>query len=252
MTAPLLLLASLAFIASMLAGLGAPSGLPEQPAQSLLYLPEENPQMSTEAGGLLLPILLSPGRGALIILLIVVLAAVAIHVGRVLALATRPAASETKLSDHTPMIVALLAGAALPFLWAMGPLEGFAAALVMMLGGVIAIVRGYRHGAHVMRLTTVGLFAGWALMVAFAGFSDLLVLRLETLPELAVVVALVLAVGAAMAVQSRIGGMPSFSVAVIWALLGLAAVGLETEPVLAIAAILGIAAMTLVLVRAAT
>lgn len=233
----LLVVVSLAFGTSVLAGVGAQLTGVSQFASSDTRL---------------LPMMLTPSRGALGLLLIAVLGAVALHAGRAMF------DSGANGADLAPMTVALAAGAALPIAWQQGAVSGFAAALVMMLGAMIAMVRGYLQRAngtgrlHVIRLNTVGLFAGWALIAGFAGFSDLLTVHLDLMQDLAVIVALVLAVGTAMAVQSHIGGAPSFSVAVIWALLGLAAAGLQTGSVLAPVAVLGIAAMTLVLVRAAT
>lgn len=203
-----------------------------------------------QPGARMLPAMMAPVPGALSLLLLVVSIAVVLHALHVLAEARSGRAGG--LDEQGPMIVALCCGAALPLLWPISATGAFIAALAMMLGAMTAMVRGHREGSRVSRLASVGLFAGWALIAGFGAFSLLLTGRLGVMPELAEIVSLVLAVGAAMAVQSRIGSATSFSVAVIWALLGLAAAGIESGTVLAPAAIVGIAAMTLVLARAAT
>ena len=52
--------------------------------------------------------------------------------------------------------------------------------------------------------------------------------------------------------QLKLGGTFSYSVAVIWSLVGLAAGTMTSDPTIATVAILGIAAMAIVLVRAAS
>ncbi|MFI0396894.1 hypothetical protein [Paracoccus jiaweipingae] len=154
--------------------------------------------------------------------------------------------------EHLPLVVALLAGAGWPWLVQPAPMAALMLALVMMLAALIAVIRGQRDGRRVARRSGIGLFGGWAslsTLLLFAAFlADRFGLPLQVTQAFAIGIIIVIA----MAVQLRIHGTVSFSVAVIWGLIGIAAVTMPVSPSMATLAVAGIAAIALVLVLEVT
>lgn len=115
----------------------------------------------------------------------------------------------------------------------------------------MAAVAAARRGAGRQR-PAIGFFAGWATAVfsaALAGFAAArLALPVQTLAALAILPGA--AIG--MAAQLWIGPSIGYSAALIWAFCGLAVSTMGSDPIIALAAILGISGMATVLVRAAS
>ncbi|AXC49671.1 hypothetical protein DRW48_08190 [Paracoccus suum] len=157
---------------------------------------------------------------------------------------------ENRLSVHLPFVIALLAGAAWPWV---AEQEGRIAGLI--LSGVMVAASLWhslsrRHSAHHVTLRGgADVFAGWAMVGLYAGFAAILVSDLGMSAGLAAIVSVLLMMASAAEVQLRLGGSVGFSFAVIWALIGTAANAMQTELTVATAAIIAIAALVAVLVR---
>lgn len=110
---------------------------------------------------------------------------------------------------------------------------------------------GARHAAGRHR-PAVGFFAGWATALTSAALaalaSDRFGLPIQAVSALAILPAAIIG----MAAQSWIGPSIGYSTALIWAFCGLAVSTMGSDPMIALAAILGITAMASVLVRAAS
>lgn len=156
------------------------------------------------------------------------------------------------LAELAPLSVALLAGALWP--WITQAHAGIAAAVaaIMMQAALVAVVRGQRDGGSIRQSAAVGLFAGWATVAAHAAFASFMVQGIGVETAAAGVAAMLLCAVTGVFVQLRIGGSTSYSIGMIWALTGIAIVTINTEPMIAMSAVLGIAGMAWVLVRAAT
>ncbi|WCR11472.1 hypothetical protein JHW45_03485 [Paracoccus stylophorae] len=143
--------------------------------------------------------------------------------------------------------IALLAGAVGP--WLLKPVP-MAAAGLLLVGAVAATgaairTTGQRRGA-------IGFLAGWMTGVAsaavaaelgrYGGFSAGQTAVLAILPAAII----------GMAVQVRLARSFAYSAALIWAFCALAITTMASAPATALAATLGIAAMTAVLIRAAS
>lgn len=142
------------------------------------------------------------------------------------------------------MSIALIAATAMPWLLT----RPFLLAAVAALGASCAIVAAGRAAGH--RRPAVGFLAGWSTAVFSATLAGL---AADKLPVQALS-ALAILPGAAigMAAQLWIGSSIGYSLALIWAFCGLAVTTMGSDPMVALAAILGISAMATVLVRAAS
>lgn len=146
-----------------------------------------------------------------------------------------------------PLLLALLAGAAWPWIIEVLQPLGTALAVAMMLAAILAALR-----AKGTRRPAIGFLAGWSTGIAMAVAAGLIAAQLGLpVPETAALAILPSAL-IGMVAQVRIGRSISYSVALIWAFCGVAATSMGSNPVLALAAILGIAALTSVLIRAAS
>lgn len=152
-------------------------------------------------------------------------------------------------SEHAPLIVALLAGAVWTQLAGDQPVAAFIAAMVMLGGALTAATRGRRDGRRIRASIAAALLAGWAIVATYGSFAALLVAKLDMSNTIATSIALLLCAVAGLAVQIRLQGSAAFSVALIGALLGVAAATMGQSPMAAITATIGIAAMTVVLIR---
>lgn len=142
------------------------------------------------------------------------------------------------------MTVALLCATALPWLLDTPYLLTASAAL----GAICAIVAAGRAAGH--HRPAVGFVAGWSTAVFSATLAGLAVdkLPIQALSALAILPGA--AVG--MVAQLWIGSSVGYSLALIWAFCGLAVTTMGSDPMIALAAILGISGMATVLVRAAS
>lgn len=161
-------------------------------------------------------------------------------------------ARDHDLSEHGLLILSLLAAAAWPWVSAVDPVAGFLVALAMATSGLAAAMRGDRDGAGTRRRLLVGLYAGWAVAAMFTGFAAILTDRLGISGSLSSLVAIALLAGTAVEAQLRLGAAIGFTIAVIWALVGVATVAMQQDATVATAAVIAIAAMSTVLVRVTT
>lgn len=156
------------------------------------------------------------------------------------------------LTEHAPLIVALLAGAVGPWLLAPFPVSGFLLSAVTLAGTLAAALRGVRIGTVVKRSSTLGFIAGWALLVCLAVFAGLLQQRLGVPQTLAVGLAMLIGAVAAVSVQLRMPRRAGFSVALIWGLIGIAASTVTSNATIATATVVAIAIIAVALVRVVT
>lgn len=154
--------------------------------------------------------------------------------------------------EHGPLILSLLAAAAWPWATEAAPVAGFLLALAMAAGALGAVLRGDRDGVATRHRLSVGLYAGWAVAAMFAAFAALLTHRLGVSSSLSSLVAIVLLAATAVEAQLRLGAAIGFTVAVVWALIGVAADAMQQDVTVATAAVVAIAAMSTVLVRVTT
>jgi hypothetical protein len=159
---------------------------------------------------------------------------------------------ENTPAEHAALTLALILGAAWPWVSRDYPVTGFMLAAAMFALSLTAALRGQQIGGAIRRLPTIGLFAGWATAVTYAAFATLVNGHLGIPPVAATAIAMLLCAGAGIVVQLRLGGSVSYSIAIIWSLVGLATATMGSDPTIATVAILGIAAMAIVLVRAAS
>lgn len=159
---------------------------------------------------------------------------------------------ENTPAEHGALTLALIFGAVWPWVSRDYPLTGFMLAAAMFALSLTAALRGQQVGGVIRRLPTIGLFAGWATAVTYAAFATLVNGHLGIPPVAATAIAMLLCAGAGIVVQLRLGGSVSYSIAIIWSLVGLAIATMGSDPTIAMVAILGISAMAFVLVRAAS
>lgn len=164
----------------------------------------------------------------------------------------RQAQRDNTPAEHAALTLALILGAAWPWVSRDYPVTGFMLAAAMFALSLTAALRGQQIGGAIRRLPSIGLFAGWATAVTYAAFATLVNGHLGIPPVAATAIAMLLCAGAGIVVQLRLGGSVSYSIAIIWSLVGLATATMGSDPTIATVAILGIAAMAIVLVRAAS
>ncbi|HRO14590.1 MAG TPA: hypothetical protein PLL33_06030 [Paracoccus sp. (in: a-proteobacteria)] len=145
-----------------------------------------------------------------------------------------------------------LTAAAWPWVIDMSPLLG----LVLAAGATALLIQGLildlGRVEHMLELTPLGLVAGWQL-VAAAGTAALALHALLGLGlDRATLLALLGMSLAGARVQMMIGPNISFSLALIWAMIGIAAASLGISITLATACVLGIASLAVVIVRVTT
>lgn len=122
--------------------------------------------------------------------------------------------------------------------------------VVTGLSAVCATI-GTRRAAGRHR-PAIGFFAGWATAMASAAIAGLAAERLGLSVQAISALAILPAAAVGIFAQSWVGPSIGYSAALIWAFCALAITTMGTDPVVALAAILGISAMATVLVRAAS
>ncbi|WP_265499341.1 hypothetical protein [Paracoccus beibuensis] len=142
------------------------------------------------------------------------------------------------------MSIAVLAATALPWLLR----NPFLLTAVAALGALCAIIAAGRAAGH--HRPAIGFLAGWSTAVFSATLAGLAAdkLPIQALSALAILPGA--AIG--MVAQIWIGSSVGYSLALIWAFCGLAVTTMGSDPMIALAAILGISGMATVLVRAAS
>ncbi|MTH76518.1 hypothetical protein [Paracoccus aestuariivivens] len=156
------------------------------------------------------------------------------------------------LGDNAVLIAGLLAGASWPWLRDEHPMPSFLLCLLMLAGFLGAALRNMRLAGEFRNSAALGFAAGWATLVTCALFATLLQSELGAPMTLATGVAILIAALASVNVQLRIGQTISFSIAVIWGMIGLAAGAVTAEAALAMMAVLAIAVIAVALVRVTT
>ena len=154
--------------------------------------------------------------------------------------------------ELAPLTAALIAGALWPWVWVRHPVAGFLLAVAMLIAALGAVIRGQREGTRIRSSTAVGLFAGWATAATYAGFASLMASHLGLPTDVAGLSAMLLCAGTGVFVQWQVTDSPSYSIGLIWALVGLTAVTMAVEPAIAIGAVIAISGMAVAVVRAAT
>lgn len=128
--------------------------------------------------------------------------------------------------------------------------------LGILLAGLACVLVAYGIDTHPVPERGVGLFpiaflAGWLLMTACSSLS-LLIYYMGVGLERSILLGLLVAALAAVWLQLKIDRFPSFSLAVIWAMIGLASGTVGYSITIATACVLGISALAVVLVRVTT
>lgn len=159
---------------------------------------------------------------------------------------------DASLAEHGLLIGGLLAGAIWPWLTKSMPLAAFGLAFVMLAGILGAALRGVRQGDQIQKSAPLGFVAGWATLVTFSHFIMLIHARLNAPLVLAASVGIALVAFATVSIQLRLGRNISFSVAVIWGLIGIAAGTVAINAALATMAVLAIAVIVVALVQVTT
>ncbi|WP_410216987.1 hypothetical protein [Paracoccus sp. (in: a-proteobacteria)] len=118
------------------------------------------------------------------------------------------------------------------------------------LTAAIAILAA-RQGAGRQR-PAIGFFAGWATAVFSAALAGLAAATLSLPVQALSALAILPGAAIGMAAQVWIGPSIGYSTALIWAFCGIAVTTMGSDPMIALAAIIGIAGMAAVLVRAAS
>lgn len=119
------------------------------------------------------------------------------------------------------------------------------------VAGAVAATVGARRAAGRHR-PAIGFLAGWATALASAALAELTAVQFGLSAQVVSAVAILPAAAFGMAAQMWIGPSVGYSVALIWAFCGLAISTMGSDPMIALAAIIGISAMATVLIRAAS
>lgn len=115
---------------------------------------------------------------------------------------------------------------------------------------IVATIGARNHSGH--NRPAIGFFAGWATALASASLAQFASNRFGLPLQAISAMAILPAAAFGMVAQMWIGSSVGYSIALIWAFCGLAISTMGANPVIAMAAILGISAMATVLVRAAS
>ena len=150
------------------------------------------------------------------------------------------------------LITGLVAGAVLPWIHAAHPLLGLLLCATMLAGFIGAALAVTRLGGQMRHSGALGFAAGWATLACCAAFATFLQVRLGAPVTLAAGVAILIAALAAVHIQLQLGRTISYSIAVIWGMIGLAAGSVAVEAALGTMAVLAIAVIAVALVRVTT
>ena len=143
--------------------------------------------------------------------------------------------------------LALVAGAIWPWMVNRNGVPVVLGALFMGLATVIAAKRARNKGRP-----AIGFLAGYSTAICIAAVAALLAERLTLSLSQTATLAILPGALIGLAAQGRIGQSIAYPMALIWAFCGLAVTTMGTSPMIAIAAIVGISAMAIVLIDAAS
>ncbi|MDS9467150.1 hypothetical protein RGQ15_06130 [Paracoccus sp. MBLB3053] len=156
------------------------------------------------------------------------------------------------LTEHGLLSTGLAAGAIWPWLMDSRPTAALLFAGIMLTGFLGAALRGTRDGMQVRQSAALGFAAGWATLATCALFATILQKQLGASQTLAAAIGILIAALASVSIQLRLGPNISYSVAVIWGMIGIAAGSVAAQATLATMAVLGIAVIAVALVRVTT
>jgi hypothetical protein len=151
-----------------------------------------------------------------------------------------------------PLEVGLLAGAFWPWLELHQPVAALALAGLMLVALLRAALAGLRHDGRGRSSATLAFAAGWATLAGMAMLASVLQYRLGAPPLLAAAISLMLATLLSVNIQLRLGRTISYSIAVIWGLIAIAAGAMLASIGLAAMTVLAIAVIAVALVQAST
>lgn len=159
---------------------------------------------------------------------------------------------DNTVDEQLPLLVALVAGAIWPWAAAVSPLAGLAVAVLTMSAALVAATRGQRSGRVRAKNPAVSFLAGWATMAFYLQLADLGADLLPVGPVVWTIAALVMGSIAAAFLQLQLGRAAAYTVAVIWALVGIAGAMIGGAMAVTVTTVICIAALAFMLVRAAT
>lgn len=200
-------------------------------------------------GTSLLALFLQPRHAALWLLLIAVWVSVIAHA--VLTMQRDSGNARGFAADQFPLIGTLLIGAIWPWMIGSHPSVGVLGSVSMLIGLLILAVRGAARGRRIHDSPMIGVFGAWVTIVTFSAFGMLMVEGGASV-ILAATLVLLMACAAGGVLQLQTQGSGAYTITLIFAFLGIAAAMLETSPMVSIAAVMAIAAMTFVLVQVTT
>ncbi|WP_148292628.1 hypothetical protein [Paracoccus aminophilus] len=171
--------------------------------------------------------------------------------------ARRVSAPHSSEQDVRPLeswslLIGLAAAAVWPWVFPGHAVVGFLLAALMLatlLGAALARPSG---PVPARTSTTLGILAGWAMVMTCAAFATLLERDLGTSGTLSALVALLICAVASANIQLHLGSPFGFSATVIWGLFGIALATMETDATIATAAALAITFVGVALVRVST
>lgn len=146
-----------------------------------------------------------------------------------------------------PLSLALVTGAIWPWLSGVSTTAALVGAALMLAASLTAAIR-----AKGQRRPGPGFLAGWSLTLVTAALATLAALPFGLSTSQTAIVAILPGALIGMFAQEWIGRSIAFAGAMIWAFCAVAVTTMGSSPGVALAAILGISAMGVVLVRAAT
>ncbi|WP_134678394.1 hypothetical protein [Paracoccus ravus] len=150
------------------------------------------------------------------------------------------------------LIVALVLGAFWPWLWSSRPNLSVLLCAGMLAGFLGAALRGMRLGKGFRRSGALSFAAGWATLVTCATLATLMQINLGAPAALAAGLAILVAALSSVFVQLQLGGTISYSLAVIWGMIAVAAGSVATEAAVSTMSVLAIAVIAVALVRVTT
>ncbi|WBU63249.1 hypothetical protein [Paracoccus aerodenitrificans] len=146
---------------------------------------------------------------------------------------------------------AFLCGAVWPWIAYHAPLAGFLVCVIMLIAQIAAISRRMSDG-RLAHSPLIGIILGWTTILTFTAFASFIHDAMRMPPELASLVASVIACVTTMAVQMRMPRNALYTITVMFAFLALSAAMIESAPAIAVISVLSIAALTFLLVRVTT
>ncbi|MFV0409509.1 MAG: hypothetical protein ACK5LJ_07370 [Paracoccus sp. (in: a-proteobacteria)] len=163
----------------------------------------------------------------------------------------RRSAPDYNLTGAPLLGSAFASGAIWPWIAVWAQLTGFLLCVSMLLA-LIAAGSSTLSDPRLARHPMIGMLTGWATIVTFAAFASFLSMVTPLPDEIMALAAALLSCGATIAIQLRMPKNPTYTGTVMFALLATAATMIESNPMIAVIAVLTISALTFLLVRVTT